>query len=171
MISPQLIEKEITSQNLKQVQIITIAMNLGVSLFAFVCIFLYLNGTENSIPDNELINLLLIALFVISVSSYILSIYIPRKILMGTISKQGANFVSAFNSYQILKLGLLEAPALFGLVIIIIGITSGIIYQNEYIFIALFPLIIMIAFSVLIFPTELKVKTLFRSIHEETQLK
>jgi hypothetical protein len=157
MVTPSQIEQEITTENLKQIKIITIAMNIGIALFAIVCLVLYLSGSEVTTDDTEFINILLGVLLLVSSSVYVLASIIPNKILKENLKRSGANLVGAFNSYQIIKLALFEAPALFGLVIIVLGITNGSIYKNSYIFAATAPMIAMFAVSIVTFPTELNI--------------
>ncbi|MCB9207997.1 MAG: hypothetical protein H6609_01370 [Ignavibacteriales bacterium] len=169
MLTKEKIEKEISNENLKTVKIITFALNIGVILFAFVCLFLYLNGEGNS-NDTQLLDILLGVLFLVASTSYGLSAIIPKKVLVENLKQENPNLIGALTNYQIMKLAMFEAPALFGLVIIILGITNKVIYTNDYIFIAIAPLIAMVALSIITFPSEFRVKSFFKSILDEIQL-
>ena len=169
MVKQNRIDQEITAENLRQIKIITIAMNLGIALFAIVCLVLY--STNNVMSDETgLLDILLGILFLLSSSLYGLASFLPNKILRENLKKQDAKLLGAFTTYQIIKLVLYEAPALFGLVIIVLGITNGAIYSNSHIFAAIVPAIAMFAFSIFTFPTEYSVKLLLKSALEELEL-
>ena len=171
MINLHQIEKEITQENLRTSKIITIALNLGVALFAFVCFVLYLRGTEAASNETEIIDILLIILFILTSTIHGFSTLLPKRVLIKNLKQSEPNIIGAFNNYQIMKLAMYEAPALFGLVIIILGITNESIYTNEYAFVAIAPMIAMFTFSLLNFPTEFKVKSFLKSVIEELELK
>lgn len=169
MITPSLIEKEITTESLKQIKIITIAMNLGIALFLIVCLVLYSTNDIRS-DETEFIDILLGILFLFASSVYGLASFLPNKILKQNLSSKDGNLLGAFTTYQIIKLAMYEAPALFGLVIIVLSITNGAIYSNSYIFMAIAPAIAMFAVSFFTFPTEYSVKSLLKATLEELKL-
>jgi hypothetical protein len=169
MINSNQIDKEITTENLKQIKIITIAMNLGIALFLIVCFVLYSSNNIRS-DETELIDILIGILFLLTSLVYGLASFLPNKILKQNLSSNNANLLGAFTTYQIIKLALYEASALFGLVIIVLSITNGAIYSNSYIFIATAPAIAMFAVSIFTFPTEYSVKSLLKAALEELKL-
>lgn len=169
MISPHRIDQEVTAENLKQIKIITLAMNLGIALFAIVCFILY-SGSSIRSEESGFLDILLGFLFLLSASVYSLASFLPNKILNQNLKRPDVDLLGAVTTYQIIKLALYEAPALFGLVIIVLGITSGAIFSNSYIFIALAPAIVMFAVSIFTFPTEYSVKSLLKSTLEELEL-
>ena len=106
-------------------------MNLGIALFAIVCFILY-SGSSIRSEEAGLLDILLGVLFLLSISVYGLASFLPNKILNKNIKRPDVDLLGAVSTYQIIKLALYEVPALFGLVIIVLGITSGAIFSNSY---------------------------------------
>lgn len=169
MISDNTIYNEITTEKLKPIKIITLALNLGIAIFAIVCLVLYLN-TEIRSDDTAFLDILLGIIFLFSSLAFGLASYIPNNILKQNLKNENASLLGAFTKYQIIKLALYEAPALFGLVIIVLAITNGAIFSNSYIFAAFAPMIAMFAFSIFTFPTEYRVRSFLKAILEELEL-
>jgi hypothetical protein len=169
MLAKNQIYQEITTEKLKLIKIITLALNLGILIFAIVCLVLYLT-TEIRSDDTAFLDILLGILFLFSSLAYGLASFIPNKVLKQNLNNENASLLSAFTTYQIIKLALYEAPAFFGLVIIVLGITNGAIYSNSYFFSAIAPMIAMFAVSIVTFPTEYSVRSFLKAILEELDL-
>jgi F0F1-type ATP synthase membrane subunit c/vacuolar-type H+-ATPase subunit K len=169
MLTNEKIEEEIKSENLNTVKIITVVLNIGVGLFALVCFVLYFNGEGNS-DETELLDILIGVLFLVASTTYAIASFLPKKILVNNLKRTDQSLISSITIYQIIKLAMYEAPALFGLVIIILGITNKAIYSNDYLLIAIIPMIVLIAHSIITFPSEFRVKAFLKEINVEMQL-
>lgn len=169
MLTNKKIEEEIKSENLNAVKIITVVLNIGVGLFALICFVLYLSGEGNS-EETELLDILLGVLFLVASTTYAIASFLPKKLLINNFKQKDQSLISSITTYQIIKLAMYEAPALFGLVIIILGITNKAIYSNDYLFIATIPMIVFFTHSIITFPNEFRVKSFLKEINVEMQL-
>lgn len=149
------------SLNLKT--IITIHSALGLGVFAFfvvVCILYFSHKGPVSKPDEVfsmiayfIPGLILIAGFI---SNFIFSKNIDKN--LGTLIQNDSSKYQIFGTAHIIRMAILEGPAMFGLVILILFTTQGVKIGNnlEMIF-PIFGLGVFFAFWVLFFPTEFRI--------------
>ncbi|MFH1194131.1 MAG: hypothetical protein V1720_00385 [bacterium] len=140
-------EKSLPAGYLKTLQIIFFAIGTGIFLFFTVCVILYfINVQPETPPTEEVVSMLsfihaiiFVALFFTSKFMYgfILSDkFNPGKNMMsfqqlGEVRGNYSNLLQKIRTAEIVRLAILEGPALFGLVIILLSVMSGVIYYNS----------------------------------------
>ena len=140
------IEKLLPAGYLKTLQIIFLAIGAGIALFLIVVVMLYSTTTQPQLqPSEETESILTLAHAAIFVSAFFLSRFIYGMIISGKINPQQSlthsprqnssendfnMLLQRIRTAEIARLALLEAPAMFGLVVILICVTSGVIFYE-----------------------------------------
>lgn len=168
-------KNSLTEKDLIPLKIIMGVLNGGVLVFFLIALFVFSDGHTNEIPDDmdfQMANILLVALAVITMSTFFLSKIIPEKVLNpeGLVAKNLLNsakenklkLIALLSNYYIVKMALMEAPALFGVVILFLTSMSGLIHHYSIVWLSILPLVMMLAYTVTNFPNKVKVIELLR---------
>jgi hypothetical protein len=171
-LSPGELENKITSEKLRPVQIISIALATGVIIFFIICFILYSMQTVDAQSGNlssEFMNVLVYALIAICAGMYSAAFKLPDIQISKSVEalknsqETGDSLVDKLlglhRIYMIIRYALMEGTALIGLVILIISITSGAVYSNSMYWLTALPALIFVAFIAFSFPTKEKVIT------------
>ncbi len=182
------IQKTITPQNLMPLKIIYLALFLGQIIFAVIIFIIHLSYTEypqlSQAGAINLMNILTIAVGFVALLCYFLFFLTHRflKILINLSNRQNfsaSDRITSINSTSasvllmklkvilIVRLALLEMPAFFGLVVILVGILNGAIYQQMDFLINALPLAIFILYVLNNFPTQERVYAQLEQISRE----
>lgn len=165
-ISRTQIEAKLDGENLRVNRIISLAIMSGAILFLCVIIFLYLKSDPKQInnPQTDLTETLTMVLAFIALSIYSGFFLLPKfflnkknierqiKTMQLTNGHNSTNdpvqmLINIDRTLMIIRLALLEAVALFGLVILMLSILNGSIHENGiywYLTAPLFLLIILV---------------------------
>jgi len=151
---------EINSEDLKPLQIIIIALNMGVFLFMVVTFILYFqNIGKISEPQGiDTLNILMIILFTFTIIDLFLSRIIPGRVFV----KKDFDINISVRSYYIIRFAMMETAAFLSLVVFILSIMGGAIYHYPVYWLVLLPVLIFFYISFLIFPNHDRVKDLLR---------
>lgn len=170
-----ILEESLTEKDLLPIKIIVGALNAGVVVFLLIALYIFSDVIPVDAPgdnDFQIANILMVVLALLSMTTFYISKIIPDKILDpdGLLAKNISRsaktdkqkFIGLLTNYFIVKLALMEAPALFGLVIIILTSISGVIHHYSVLWLSIIPLIIMLAYSITNFPNMERVLELLR---------
>ena len=178
-------QSALTSQNIRVIQIIHGAIALGVIMFMGVVAFLYSNQPAPAGPRDlkdayDLIKVLTLAHIMIAAGVYtvarvVFNLLLGTSALQGGASKvmkngqgrvitdNGEKLLALIRSALIVRLAMFEAPALFGLVICLIGITNGTIYETASIWLNAVTALILVGFVIVTFPNKERLEELFNN--------
>jgi hypothetical protein len=175
------IQRALTSEIMRPMQIIHFGIMAGASSFFLIIIFIYLTnqqGFKINQQDIETINTLSIVHSVIFISCLILSGVIYKNMLsekkvesmLNKINNDNPNpvesYIGIIRTSQIIYTAILEAPAFFGLVICFMAITNNVIYEYNYYWLNAVSYFAFIYLLTKGFPTKEKLLIIF-----QTQLK
>ncbi len=175
----------LTAQNIRIFQIIHGAIALGVAAFMGVVLFLYSTQTapteSGDLKDSyDLIKILTLAHIMIAAAVYTVS-RVVFNLLLGpsawkdgtvktfkdsqgrTVTDPAEKILAMIRSALIVRLAMLEAPALFGLVICLLAITNGTIYHTSIIWLNAITALILIGFVIRTFPNKERLEEIFNS--------
>jgi hypothetical protein len=178
-------QSALTTQNMRVFQIIQGAIALGVIMFMGVVFFLYSSQTApaggRELKDAyDLIKVLTLAHIMLAAGVYtiarvVFNLLLGPSALQGGLIKEikdaqgrivtnnGEKILAMIRSALIVRLAMFEAPALFGLVICMIGITNGTIYETPSIWLNGITACILIGFVILTFPNKERLEEIFNS--------
>ena len=167
MISRTEFEKSLGPETLRGSQIIHIALAFGVTIFFVVVLVLYSFGSPQSEPDEGLIRMLCMALMVMAISAYGVAFLRYKKVITkisfsepfvsteGRVYKNvGDIFVVRLRTAQIIRLALFEGVAFFGLVICILSVQNGLLYEQPIYWAAALPALVVVLLVAQTFPTK-----------------
>ncbi|MEJ2546162.1 MAG: hypothetical protein P8Y99_19025 [Calditrichaceae bacterium] len=171
------IENNMSNEQLRVSQIISLSMVIGVTMFVIIILFSYFQNDTTVISQNvdtSTINILIIVLLIIALIIY--SIFNLILKIIFTPQRIKERFSAPYDMYQdkkvtqpvlrllifhriqmIIRMVMLEGVALYGIVILFLCVKDGIIYTNSNYWFLLSPSIIMIAYIAQNFPTKQKV--------------
>lgn len=150
-ISQQDIEPKITAQDLMISRVIPITMLGGV--FIFLAIVYYLNTKKPFIenpPISESVQTMIYAFIVLAVVLYTFKYTMLDKLIIKTILSQNTegdpirNLLNIDRQRMIIHLALLEAVALFGLVILFIEVNNGAAQVSSELWLLTIPFLILL---------------------------
>jgi hypothetical protein len=178
-------QSALTTPNIRVLQIIHGAIALGVIMFMGVVIFLFLTPTAHPDPRElkdayDLIKVLTLAHIMIAAGVYtvarvVFNLLLGASALQDGVAKEmkdaqgraitnsGEKLLFIIRSALIVRLAMLEAPALFGLVICLLAVTNGTIYQTSLIWLNAVTALILIGFVSITFPNKERLEEIFNS--------
>ncbi|MGH1362804.1 MAG: hypothetical protein ACRBF0_04550 [Calditrichia bacterium] len=155
----------VDNNQLKTLQIIYLALAMGVSLFLFVIYFLSTQGGDLPAAEQSSVPTMTIVHFIVLISAIFLSKLIYEKMY----SNIPANVMSTpqiiwqkMKTAHIVRLAILEAPVFLGLVTCLIGVQDGFIPEEPIYWINLTSLVVFLAFIALSFPNHDRIIQEFR---------
>jgi hypothetical protein len=169
-LNTQKLHEVITNVDLRNLKIITSALNIGVLLFFAVCLFLYFSNDNIIDTDNldtSFNDKMLLGVLGITALMIVMSRIIPNNVF----KKDSEAMTSFFNeraspvkeaiqvvtTYYIIKFALLEGAALFGLVSLMLSILNDAIDYNDIYWLSIIPMLVMNFIFILTFPTKERV--------------
>lgn len=169
-LSPGELESQITDAKLRPIQIISLALATGVVIFFIICYVLFTLHTANPHQGNissETLNMLVYVLIAICAGMYSAAFKLPDIQISKSLealknssdesTSLADKLLGLHRTYSILRYAMLEGTALIGLVILIISITTGEIYENQMYWLTALPALIFVSFIAYSFPTKEKV--------------
>lgn len=150
---------------LKQLQLLQVSFTLGPTLLFVTSLFLYLNGSGISNLTGEE-NTFLIVLTTIHFA--LLGILFPVSMILPTRflnrykkvkgeESSGRIVVSA----HLIRLTIMEIPAIFGLTVTLLSILDGVIYEQPLFWVNTASLFICVAQMVMMFPNNERIEELY----------
>ena len=173
-------QKAITPQVLWTFRVIYIALLSGVSLFLCVLLFMAYSKSYPDEPANsqDILLLLTIIHIVIASSCYLVSFIVfrflttpgrLRKMKPSVVLSPGRQssaleqqYLTAIFTAHIIRAAFFEGPALFGMIICLLGVLDGYIQQHPAYWLNLFSFVVMAGMMIYTFPTETKLEDLFK---------
>lgn len=167
----------LTKQNVLVVQIIYVALALGVILLASVVVVIYSLGLNMPEESNaEVIKILSLLHIILVVISYALSNYLYNshfsdnwfsKILEKNIQSQSKKnlaerYLAIIRSALITRLAILEGLALFGVTICLLAVLQGVVQEYPIYWLNLISSLVFVLFVRRNFPTREKIESIFR---------
>lgn len=178
-------QSALTPQNIRVFQIIQIAIGLGVVMFMGVVLFVYSSQTGSMNPaimkdDYDLIKVLTLAHIMIAAGVYTIARVVfnlllgPSALQSGVtkamkdaqgriIESPAEKILIMIRSAIIVRLAMIEAPALFGLIICLIATLNGTIRETPLIWMNMITAWILIGFVILTLPGKGRLEELFTS--------
>jgi hypothetical protein len=167
-------QKALTPQHLLTFRVIYIALLLGVSLFLGIVLFMTYSTSEESKKPQGALGILTVVHVVLASSVYLVSIVLfrymtglaffrKRKVasVHQDTSLEHRYLIAVFSAY-IIRVALFEGPALFGVIVCLLGATEGTIQQNPIYWLNLFSYAILAILIIYTFPTRTKLEDLFK---------
>ncbi len=162
-ITRENIEEKLLGENLRVNRIISLAICVGPLLFLTVIIFLYQKNLssdadilQNNVVDEMIMVLLVVALGVYTFFFFFPKIFLKKENMLKQLSSTSVDknnqlitdpvlkIIILDRTLMIIRLAMLEAISLFGLVILIQSVLSGIIYHNNNYWLLTIPSLILI---------------------------
>ncbi|MBL7960963.1 hypothetical protein JNL27_12070 [bacterium] len=175
----------LTPQNIRMIQIIQGAIGLGVVMFMGVVLFVYSSQTMNvdariTNDDYDLINILTLAHIMVAAGVYTVARVVFNLLLSSSVLRNGVTKVMKdgqgriienpaekilviIRSAMIVRLAMIEAPAIFGLVICLIATFNGTILETPSIWLNAITACILIGFIILTFPNKERLEEIFNT--------
>lgn len=161
------LEKKLTRDGIRKIQIIVGALLLGVLLFFGVVLFLYFNNTNIPPvqPISSAASMLLPIAILLGIGTTAASFYVPSLLL-----KKGSNFkfsdpLQIATTFYIVKIALLEGGSLFGIIVLQLSVLEKIIYFDGTYWLAAMPMLLMIVTVIMTFPTKEKIIELLEKLN------
>lgn len=152
---------------LKQLQFLQISFTLGPLLFFVACIFLYLNGSgfANFTGEQDSFLIILTAVhFVLLGILFPVSIVLPTRFLNRYKKVKGEESSGRIVvSAHLIRLSIMEIPAIFGLVITLLSILNGVIYEEPLFWVNTASFFICFTQMTLLFPNHERIEQLYGS--------
>ncbi|HYM19496.1 MAG TPA: hypothetical protein VEW28_00665 [Candidatus Kapabacteria bacterium] len=162
----------ISTNDLRLMRIIIIALSIGVIIFTLIALFV--NNSKTSFigtPGDGLVPLR-IAHVVVTAVVIILAKILPARILSGSVTPRtslpgGTGFVARYRVALIVQFALLEGCVLFGLVVFMVGSEAGAVSADPSFYLHFLPLVLFLMAAKTQFPTEEKFNALARMYNAE----
>ncbi|MBN2411772.1 hypothetical protein JXQ31_08770 [candidate division KSB1 bacterium] len=171
------LEQKITNREVRPLRILIAGMFGCVFIFLSVILYMYNRNINNpAVIENQpyLFSILLAAMLFLAIPQYLLLFLLPRILLSpgkikarltqpvyykrrGLIEDPVKILLLLYRHVVILRFSLLEGVAFYGLGILFLSVMNGAIYEQSQYWLALFPLVIMIIFGYLFFPSREKI--------------
>lgn len=178
-------QKALTPGRMRQFYIIPIVLLVGATVFLGIILYLYsINGPESKQIDNPVLPLISIvhicqAMICYFISFLIYRYMVGRKGLEKIMSAQRANQNAGENTIEtgcavviftgyILRAAFMEGVAFFGLIICLLGITEGVIYDQPIYWFNLFSYVVLAVVTVWTFPTRDRLEGIFTKRFSQT---
>ncbi len=155
-------ERLLTDDNVRSMQIIQAALGSGVLLFVVIVIAMYFNyATDAATGSVDFVWILTLIHFVLSAVMIVLSFWMYKRRLTaeavspgsGSSSISADSCLEALRTAIIIRLGLLEGAAFYGLVVCIVAVMNGVMQENAIFWINLFSAFVMLFFVIWLFPS------------------
>lgn len=154
-------------QDIRTIQIIHIALAMGVLLFTVVVFVLFLTVSSESEPaGSELIWLLTILQLVVAGSIYFVARIVFKRQLAAVAAsgtKDSLGYVGSIRTAMIVRLALLEGAALYGLVVCMLAVLNGAMNANPVYWINLAGVVAMLLFVSWNFPTRESIVEIYKT--------
>jgi hypothetical protein len=160
--------KAMTPAILKSYQVFFFANGLGVLLFFFVVLFLFLQSFPNpplpAADDPERYVMMLTALHaVVLVVAYPASVLVYRRILARAFSMEqrsvsAESVISSMRMAGIIRLAIMEWAAFFGLVVLVVATQQGVLQRAPLYWVNLVSTAVMLWFVLTAFPTRARLE-------------
>lgn len=178
-------QSSLTPLALRTFQIIHGAIGLGVVMFLGVVLFVYSSqpanlGANITKDDYDLIKILTLAHIMVAAGVYtvarvVFNLLLSSTALQGGVSKEmkdaqgriisnpSEKILAMIRSALIIRLAMIEAPALFGLVICLIATLNGTVFETPSIWLNASTSLILIGFVILTFPNKERLEEIFNT--------
>lgn len=163
-------QSALTNDKVRALQILQGMLTMGVFVFAAVVagLFFTQQPPENPAPDGINVSMFLTwTHLVFAVTIYVLVAVVWPMIAFSSQktaeADSGDKVIAILQQGMILRLAMLEGAALFGLVVCLLSVFNGSLYQQPLIWINLVSAAVMIAVSGATFPTRDRLQKIFET--------
>jgi len=155
-------EELLTDDNVRSMQIIQAALGSGVLIFVVIVIAMYFSyATDEATGSADFVWMLTLIHFVAAAIMFVLSSWMYKRRLTeqavrrasGEDTINAGSCLEALRSAIIIRLGLLEGAAFYGLVVCIVAVMNGVMNENAIFWINLFSAFVMLFFVIWLFPS------------------
>jgi hypothetical protein len=156
----------ITGDYLKSLQIFYFSLGLGVLVFFFVTLFVYIQTSSLMLMANEeLVKMLTVvhvvyALLGYMVAAFLYERFIGRKQAENAGADDAELLLNAVRLASVVRLTVVEGVAFFGLVLLFIAAQAGVLHQNPVYWLNLFSSCILMTFVFWDFPSRQRLEEL-----------
>ncbi len=156
----------ITGGYLKSLQIFYFSLGIGVLVFFFVTLFVYIQSSSLMLTANEkLVSMLSVVHVVYALLGYMVAAFLYERVIR---RKQAENgdvndaelLLNAVRLASVVRLTVVEGVAFFGLVLLFITAQAGVLLQNPVYWLNLFSSCILTTFVFWDFPTRQRLEGL-----------
>ena len=172
-------QKVLTPQSIRVLQVIFAALATGVFIFALIAISgFFIFQKDYQTPDPSVIRILTIVHFIIFLVIFYISKYLYDHLFQSNRFSQlpevtsvnyqnlpmslAENLLAMIRSSSIVRMALLEVPAMFGLTICFMGSLQGVLQQYPVYWINMISAVVFEMIIYIEFPTRQKLEALFR---------
>lgn len=166
--------KLLNPKEIRTIQIVHFALGAGAVAFFLVVFFLYMNGPENPTSEAATLNVFSMTLLVFAVVAYPLARWLPEQFYENSLvadslrknlpkaKNQADEFLSLFRMASVMRLGIMEGVAFFGLVVCFLGAQSGALNTHPIYWLNVIPTIILLIHVLLNIPNQNKIEDKYR---------
>lgn len=162
-------QAKLNDQIVNTLRVLNIAFIMGVVFFAGVIIFIWSSVQNSGILNTSGMSLSPIINAVVFIVCLLLSSRIPVKMLesvsseiTGELSFEKA--IEKIRTSMIMRIALLECPAIFGLVITLLSIYNGSLEINKLYVLNMIPAAVMVAVLIVIMPSRERIVSWYEMI-------
>lgn len=163
-------ERILTPDHLRPIQIVHVALMTAATMFAFVVVLLYFQSSSTENVDVEVVNILtgvhaLFAFGAFGISRILTERMFTERYLNNAIDTATAPYedsLSVIRVALIVRMAMLEGVSIFGLVVCVIAVTSGIAKHEPLYLFNMASYVLFIAIGINTFPTKDAVMDIFR---------
>jgi hypothetical protein len=157
------IAKNLKPQSLRTIQIIQFAIIIGPLLFFGVCLLLHAMGKGSPAGEPELEMLMLPITGLMFLGSLVAVGFVPNLILKpDSLAGRAAGMagdpvewaLSIHRVVVIIRMALLEGAALFGLVVLLLAVMGGRLFEYPILWLSTLPLLVHVACGLITFPSK-----------------
>ncbi|QQS36711.1 MAG: hypothetical protein IPM56_01770 [Ignavibacteriales bacterium] len=165
--------KIFSSEKLKPLRIITLALCLGVLAFFVVIMILYYtqygSGADNS--STEMLEILLMVVMVATVTLLAILFLAGDRIFAGMVkvrkftaadisNPESRSILSLITTFTIIRLAMFEGVSFFGLITLLLSVLGGVLDTKPVFWLSILPILFMFFYAFIIFPTSERVAQL-----------
>jgi hypothetical protein len=159
-------QQAITGGYLKSLQVFYFALGIGVLIFLFVALFVFIQSSDVVLAaEEEFVGMLSIVHLVYAVLGYAAAAFLYGRMIARARPEMGRVYgaeemLNVLRLASVIRLTVVEGVAFFGLVLIFIAAQAGVLHQYPIYWLNLFSMVILFVFVFRDFPTRQRIEEL-----------
>lgn len=174
-LSASQLESAMTPDYLRALAVIHMAVSAGPVIFAVAVVFVMSNIREiTPVPqDIVLLNVLSLANLLIMASAWFVGTFIFQKLCSNWKTEENVEIaqnmrieraLGSMRNGLIVRLAMIEASAIFGTAVCLIGVMKGVLPKESIYWFNLAPLAVLFGYSITNFPSKSKIISVFETL-------
>jgi len=163
-------QQAITGGYLKSLQVFYFALGIGVLIFLFVALFVFIQSSAVVLAaEEELVGMLTVVHGIYAVLGYTVAAFLFRRMIARARPEMGKVYgaeelLNVLRLASVIRLTVVEGVAFFGLVLLFIAAQAGVLYQYPVYWLNLFSTVILFVFVFRDFPSRQRIEELSERI-------